>query len=110
MCMVSMNLGKYVLASASKCAFEGGIPRGVAAVGDSPRSGPLPRCGLGDPSVSTVHMPTLREVGNRFSFLGWGGLQVLGKAFQISSPVSCANEDLDAGQNPWVPKLGHQQQ
>lgn len=41
-CMVSMNLGKCVPASASKCAFEGGTSRGAATVSDSPRSGTLP--------------------------------------------------------------------
>ena len=42
-----------------------------------------------------------------FGFLG-RGLQVLDKASQMSSPVSCANEDLDVGQGPCVGRLGHQ--
>lgn len=59
-------------------------------------------------------MPRPRDVGNRiqqigFSFLG-RGLKVLDKAFQMSRPVCCAKEDLDARQNPWTHKLGLHQQ
>lgn len=35
---------------------------------------------------------------------------MLDKMSQISRPANSANEDLDAGQNPWMHKLGQQQQ
>lgn len=74
------------------------------------RSGELPYHGLKDPAVTAVHMPGPKGTRNRIHSFPERGLQVLHKASQISRPVICAIEDLDAGQHTWIHILGHLQQ